>query len=62
MLDYPVYTKPSNFRGMEVPEVLLSGNNKKIDEWRNNARIIKTKNKRHDIMGDSDNESDIYKE
>ena len=61
MLDYPVYTKPSNFRGMKVPEVLLSGNHKKIQEWRQNARIEKTKLKRSD-MGDITNESSIYKE
>lgn len=61
LLDYPVYTKPSDFRGMKVPEVLLSGNHKKIDEWRKLARIEKTKLKRRDLMGDK-NESSIYKE
>ena len=61
MLDYPVYTKPSNFRGMEVPDVLLSGNHKKILEWRQNARIEKTRLKRSD-MGDIKNESGICKE
>ena len=61
LLDYPVYTKPANFRGLMVPEVLLSGNHKKIDEWRNNARIEKTKTKRSDILGDK-YESSIYKE
>ena len=61
MLDYPVYTKPSNFRGMEVPNVLLSGNHKLINEWRNNARIEKTKLRRND-MGDKIYESSIYKE
>lgn len=34
MLDFPQYTKPRSFMGMDVPEVLLSGNHKKIDEWR----------------------------
>ena len=61
LLDYPVYTKPSNFRGMLVPEVLLSGNHQKIAEWRTNARIEKTKIKRSDIMGEN-YESSIYKE
>ena len=42
MFDYPVYTKPANFRGIKVPEVLLSGNHAKIDEWRKNKRIEKT--------------------
>ena len=36
--DYPVYTKPAIYKGMEVPEVLLSGNHKKIEEWRKNNR------------------------
>lgn len=61
LLDYPVYTKPANFRGMLVPEVLLSGNHQKIAEWRENARIEKTKIKRSDIMGEN-YESSIYKE
>lgn len=42
MFDYPVYTKPANFREIKVPEVLLSGNHAKIDEWRKNKRIEKT--------------------
>ena len=60
LLDYPVYTKPANFRGLEVPSVLLSGNHKLIEEWRNNARIEKTKLKRSD-MGEK-YESGIQKE
>lgn len=42
LYDYPVYTKPANFRGLLVPDVLLSGNHAKIDEWRRNKRIEKT--------------------
>ena len=61
LLDYPVYTKPSNFRGLEVPKVLLSGDHKKIEEWRNSARKEKTKIKRSDMMGVI-NESSIFKE
>lgn len=61
LLDYPVYTKPADFRGLKVPEILLSGNHKLIHEWRQNARIEKTKNRRSDLMGDY-NESSIYKE
>ena len=38
LLDYPVYTKPRDFRGMEVPEVLLSGNHKLINEYREEER------------------------
>jgi len=61
LLDYPVYTKPADFRGLKVPEVLTSGNHKLIQEWRQNARIEKTKNSRSDLMGDN-NESSIHKE
>lgn len=50
LLDYPTYTKPRVFEGMEVPEVLLSGDHKRIDEWRNFKRIEKTKDKRPDLM------------
>lgn len=50
MLDYPSYTKPSVYRGMEVPEVLLSGNHALIDKWRREQRAIKTSEKRPDIM------------
>ena len=44
MYDYPVYTKPANYNGLEVPEVLLSGNHKKIQEWRENERIKRSIN------------------
>ena len=55
LLDYPVYTKPANFRGLKVPDVLISGNHKKIEEWRNKARIEKTKRVRKDlVMGEND--------
>lgn len=50
LLDYPSYTKPAEYRGMKVPDVLLSGDHAKINEWRNNARIEKTKEKRPDLM------------
>jgi tRNA (guanine37-N1)-methyltransferase len=49
-LDYPHYTKPQVFDGIEVPDVLLSGNHKKIDEWRENASIVDTFNKRPDMI------------
>ncbi len=50
LLDYPVYTKPSEYRGMKVPDVLISGDHKKIDEWRKSEKIRKTKEKRPDLM------------
>lgn len=43
LFDYPVYTKPANFRGLLVPAVLLNGNHAKIEEWRYNKRIEKSK-------------------
>ena len=50
LLDYETYTKPENFRGMEVPSVLLSGNHKKIDEFRQNSRYNRTKERRPDLL------------
>ena len=52
LLEYPHYTRPSTFRGLPVPDVLLSGNHAKIDEWRKNERIHKTKVNRPDIKID----------
>ena len=51
-LDYPAYTKPYEYRGMKVPDVLVSGDHKKIDEWRRIEREKKTKEKRPDLLGD----------
>jgi len=50
LLDYPVYTKPRVFRGMEVPEVLLSGDHKKIDEYRYQESLNRTKSRRPDLL------------
>ncbi len=50
LLDYPVYTKPRNFRGMEVPEVLVSGNHKLINEYRESERKRITKEYRDDLL------------
>ncbi len=49
IFDWPVYTRPENFRGMKVPEILLSGNHKKIEKYRKEKAIEKTKEKRPDI-------------
>ena len=56
LLDYPNYTKPAIFRGMKVPEVLLSGHHKNIEEYRNNERIRKTNEVRSDLTGGHNNE------
>ena len=50
LLDYPTYTKPRVYEGMEVPEVLLSGDHKKIAEYRLNEQIKKTKELRPDLL------------
>lgn len=50
LLDYPVYTKPREFRGMQVPEVLLNGNHKLINEYRESERKKITKEYRKDLL------------
>lgn len=50
LLDYPVYTRPSEFNGDEVPSVLLSGNHSKIAEWRKKEALKRTKEKRPDLL------------
>ncbi len=50
LLDYPTYTKPREFRGLKVPDVLLSGNHEEIKKWRKNEQIKKTERKRKDLM------------
>lgn len=49
LLEYPQYTKPREYRGLEVPGVLLNGNHKLIEEFRYNQKIERTKNKRPDL-------------
>ena len=50
LLDYPVYTKPVDFRGMKVPEVLLSGHHANINKWRYEESLKKTKERRPDLL------------
>ena len=50
LLDAPFYTKPPEYRGLEVPDVLLSGNHKEIEKWRSEQRIKKTKQRRPDLL------------
>lgn len=49
LLDAPVYTRPEDFRGLKVPDILLSGNHRKIEEWRQDKAIEKTKQRRSDL-------------
>jgi len=50
LLDYPTYTKPRIYNGMEVPEVLISGDHKKIEEYRHEESIKKTQERRPDLL------------
>ena len=50
LLEYPQYTRPIEWNGREVPDILLSGHHKKIDEWRKEQAIIATKAKRPDLF------------
>ena len=52
LLDYPHYTRPQTFRGMSVPDILLSGNHKKIEEWRQQEALKRTKQRRPDLLID----------
>jgi tRNA (guanine37-N1)-methyltransferase len=50
LLDYPTYTKPAEYKGLKVPDVLISGNHELINKWREEERIKKTKEKRPDLL------------
>jgi len=50
LLSYPQYTRPHEYRGMTVPEVLLSGNHSQIQQWRNEQRESKTRKLRPDLL------------
>jgi len=60
LLDYPVYTKPQDFRGKKVPEVLISGHHENIRKWRLEQQIEKTKQRRPDLLEDGDLWVNIY--
>ncbi|MEY4492179.1 MAG: hypothetical protein RL085_590 [Actinomycetota bacterium] len=52
LLEYPSYTKPASWRGLDVPEVLTSGNHAAIAKWRKDAQIERTKDVRPDLLGE----------
>lgn len=52
LLDAPIYTKPADFRGLAVPDVLLSGNHEKIASWRYDQALRKTQQRRPDILNE----------
>ena len=52
LLDYPVYTRPVDYNGLKVPDVLLSGHHANINKWRHQEQIRRTKERRPDLLGD----------
>ena len=50
LLEYPQYTRPANYEGMDVPKELLSGNHKVITEWREEQALVRTKKRRPDLL------------
>jgi len=54
LIEEPVYTRPADFRGWEVPEVLLSGNHALIEEWRREQRMRRTRERRPDLLPDGE--------
>ncbi len=50
LLEYPQYTRPANFRGFQVPEVLLSGNDKRIQDWQHKEGLKRTLERRPDLL------------
>ena len=55
LLEYPHYTRPADFRGLKVPEVLLSGNHAEILKWRREQAELRTKNRRPDLLEGKNN-------
>jgi tRNA (guanine37-N1)-methyltransferase len=65
LLEYPQYTRPANFKGMEVPEVLLSGNHAAISRWRRMEALRRTWMRRPDLLekaGLSNEDRELLKE
>jgi tRNA (guanine37-N1)-methyltransferase len=50
LLEYPQYSRPREFRGLSVPEVLLNGNHKEIAEWRQAQSLLRTRERRRDLL------------
>jgi tRNA (guanine37-N1)-methyltransferase len=57
LLDYPQYTRPAEFRGWRVPEVLLSGNHQAIAQWRHQQQWQRTQERRPDLLADCDQDT-----
>jgi tRNA (guanine37-N1)-methyltransferase len=50
LLEYPQWTRPADFRGLKVPEVLLNGNHAEIEKWRREQAKLRTKESRPDLL------------
>jgi len=61
LLDYPHYTRPADFRGMQVPEVLVNGNHDEIRKWRRRSALQKTLRNRPDLLRDAEMSSEDRK-
>lgn len=59
LLDAPAYTRPPVYRGMEVPDVLRSGNHEAVLKWREEQRLSKTAERRSDLLPPSDDEDSV---
>ncbi|MCA9081913.1 MAG: tRNA (guanosine(37)-N1)-methyltransferase TrmD, partial [Planctomycetaceae bacterium] len=53
-LEYPQFTRPREYRGMQVPEVLLSGNHQAIAAWRDEQSLLRTRQRRGDLLSPTD--------
>ncbi len=61
ILDYPHYTRPQNFRGWEVPEILMTGNHEQIRQWRHRQALEKTRRNRPDLLAEENPRGDTAK-
>lgn len=62
LLEYPQYTRPEDFRGMKVPDILLSGNHKKIAEWRRRQRLERTRKWRPELLENPNDKNNSEKQ
>jgi tRNA (guanine37-N1)-methyltransferase len=54
LLEFPQYTRPREYRGLAVPEVLMTGNHPEIARWRDEQKLIRTRDRRADLLGEGD--------
>ena len=57
MLEYPHYTRPAEFRGVKVPDVLLSGNHAAIEKWRREEALRRTAKRRPDLLASQERQA-----